>query len=276
MKETQVGLQGHKGSIEDIQFSPEHENVLATCSCDQTIKLWDLRATQQKPTLSFIASDCDINVMSWNSQIKFLLASGDDKGEFRVWDLRMVKQAASSLSKGQTYKDAQSITRIRWHTKPITSIQFEPREDSVLAVASDDDKLTWWYFSVEVDESETVQDQDMDVPPQLMFVHQGQKLMKEIRFHPQFRSLLVSTASDSFNVLRPNFDPDEDQPAGIEESKDNTTESSSVQPVKNTTEHWADSEEDEEEEERRVLRTVRALNRNRANRSKSKGKDGKR
>jgi hypothetical protein len=116
----------------------------------------------------------------------------------------------------------------------------------------------------------------MDVPPQLMFVHQGQKLMKEIRFHPQFRSLLVSTASDSFNVLRPNFDPDEDQPAGIEESKDNTTESSSAQPVRNATEHWADSDEDEEEEERRVLRTVRALNRNRANRSKSKGKDGKR
>lgn len=47
-KETPVGLQGHKGSIEDIQWSPSQEHVLATCSCDQTIKLWDLRATQQK------------------------------------------------------------------------------------------------------------------------------------------------------------------------------------------------------------------------------------
>jgi hypothetical protein len=25
-----------------------------------------------------------------NTQIKFLLASGDDKGEFRIWDLRML------------------------------------------------------------------------------------------------------------------------------------------------------------------------------------------
>lgn len=45
VKETQVGLQGHKGSIEDIQWSPAQGNVLASCSSDQTIKLWDLRAT---------------------------------------------------------------------------------------------------------------------------------------------------------------------------------------------------------------------------------------
>ena len=45
VKETAVGLQSHRDSIEDIQFSPVQEHVLATCSADQTIKLWDLRAT---------------------------------------------------------------------------------------------------------------------------------------------------------------------------------------------------------------------------------------
>lgn len=42
-----------------------------------------------------------------------------------------------------------------------------------------------------------------------MFLHQGQTDMKEVRFHPQFKTLLVSTAGDSFNVFRPNFDPDD-------------------------------------------------------------------
>ena len=49
VKEVAVGLQGHTDSIEDIQWSPTQDQVLATCSVDQTIKLWDLRATQLKP-----------------------------------------------------------------------------------------------------------------------------------------------------------------------------------------------------------------------------------
>lgn len=113
VKETQVGLQGHKDSIEDLQWSPTQDHVLASCSCDQTIKLWDLRATQQRPQMSWEAHDCDVNVISWNTQTKFLLASGDDKGEFRIWDLRMFANKGSTVD---------SITRIRWHTHPITSI----------------------------------------------------------------------------------------------------------------------------------------------------------
>ena len=58
----------------------------------------------------------------------------------------------------------------------------------------------------------------MDIPPQLMFLHQGQKNMKELRFHPQFRTLLFSTAEDSFNVFRPNLDPDyEEEEPGLEQ-----------------------------------------------------------
>jgi hypothetical protein len=46
--------------------------------------------------------------------------------------------------------------------------------------------------------------------------------MKELRFHPQYRTLLITTAEDSFNVFRPNLDPDvEEAPADeqMEESK---------------------------------------------------------
>lgn len=78
-----------------------------------------------------------------------MLASGDDKGEFRIWDLRMLRP-----QDGVEQKNFDSITRIRWHTQAITSLQFEPGEESVLAVASADNKLTLWDFSVEVDESQ--------------------------------------------------------------------------------------------------------------------------
>lgn len=88
-----------------------------------------------------------MNVISWNTTSKFLLASGDDKGEFRIWDLRMLNPASVDQ------KQFDSIARIRWHTQAITSLQFEPGEDSVLAVSSADNKLTIWDFSVEVDEA---------------------------------------------------------------------------------------------------------------------------
>ena len=117
-----------------------------------------------------MAHDCDVNVMSWNSHAKFLLASGDDKGEFRIWDLRMIKTSEKS-------NEINPITSIRWHSQAITSLSFEPREDSVLAVASADNKLTLWDFSVELDEAEQerhkqeFQGTGLDIPPQLMFLH---------------------------------------------------------------------------------------------------------
>ncbi len=83
----------------------------------------------------------------------------------------MLPQGNSDL-KGNNL-EFDSITRIRWHTSAITSIQFEPREDSVLAVCSEDNKFTLWDFSVEADESEQVTEEDIEIPPQLMFLHQG-------------------------------------------------------------------------------------------------------
>ena len=35
--------------------------------------------------------------------------------------------------------------------------------------------------------------------------------MKELRFHPQYRTLIFSTAADSFNIFRPNLEPDEEE-----------------------------------------------------------------
>ena len=103
--------------------------------------------------MSFQAHDCDVNVISWNTTVKYLLASGDDKGEFRIWDLRHINSATNK----SVDIPLKPITRIRWHTKAITSIAFEPREESVLAVASADDKCTVWDFSVEVDEQQEQQ-----------------------------------------------------------------------------------------------------------------------
>ena len=43
--------------------------------------------------------------------------------------------------------------------------------------------------------------------------------MKELRFHPYYKEMLVTTAEDSFNIFRPNLDPEEGEIDEGEEQK---------------------------------------------------------
>ena len=144
----------------------------------------------------------------------------------------------------------------------------------MIAVSSSDNKLTLWDFSViEEDQEKNPNDLDtngMEIPPQLMFLHQGQNNMKELRFHPQYRTLLFTTAEDSFNIFRPNLDPEDDEPLDPKEEVKESTDTSlkneeskgGRHSLKKATYHQ-DSDSDFEEEERRIKRAAKMLNRQR-------------
>ncbi|KNC97610.1 uncharacterized protein SPPG_07079 [Spizellomyces punctatus DAOM BR117] len=188
---------GHIGSVEDIQWSKKQAGVFASASVDQTIKIWDAR-NKGKAELSVHAHDSDVNVISWHPTVEYLIASGSDSGVFSIWDLRMWS-AASNPQPAATFK---------WHQGPVTSIEWKPHESSVVAVAGADDQLTIWDFALERDaEEETtmttgVDGSQVEVPPQLLFIHQGQKHIKEVHWHGQVPGVLVSTAFDGFNIFK--------------------------------------------------------------------------
>jgi len=73
--------------VEDLQWSPTEANVFASCSVDHSLRIWDTRE-RSRSMLSVNASDTDVNVISWNRMTSYILASGDEKGVLRVWDLR--------------------------------------------------------------------------------------------------------------------------------------------------------------------------------------------
>ena len=96
------------------------------------------------------------------------------------------------------------VAAFNWHKAPVTSVEWHPTEDSVFAASGADDQTTLWDLAVEQDEEE-LGGADMaegDVPPQLLFVHQGQKDVKEVHWHPQIPGAVITTAFDSFNVFK--------------------------------------------------------------------------
>jgi len=193
-----VPFKGHEESVEDIQWSPSEGTVFASCSVDQTVRIWDTRQ-KQNSMLRVKAHDTDVNVISWNSKVSYLLASGSDDGSFKVWDLR-------------NFKEGKTLGDFSWHKAPVSSIAWHPTDESVLAVGVANDQISVWDLALEDDQeharataglSEQVvgsSGQAVDVPPQLLFLHCGQRDPKEIRFHPQIPGMIGSTAFNGFDA----------------------------------------------------------------------------
>jgi len=155
---------------------------------------------RQQSAISIKAHDADVNVISWNRLASCMIASGCDDGTFRIWDLRSLKEDAF-------------VAHFKHHTGAITSFEWSPHEASTLSVTSADHQLTIWDLSLERDAEEEAEYQALlkqqaeppaDLPPQLLFVHQGQKDLKEGHWHPQIKDLLIATAADGFNILQPS------------------------------------------------------------------------
>lgn len=223
-------LIGHTSSVEDIQWSPTEPTVLASCSVDKSIRIFDIRS---KPSSACMitareAHSTDINVISWNRKDSTFLLSGGDDGAIKTWDLRMF----AKVTKNATTTPAP-IAMFRHHVQPVTSIEWHPNDSTVFAASSDDNQITLWDLAVEKDDEEEEEEENEEMkassshhgddkslggtsskenspqdgrlnqlPPQLLFIHQGQNEVKEVHWHPQIDGLLISTALSGFDIFR--------------------------------------------------------------------------
>ena len=102
----------------------------------------------------------------------------------------------------------ETAASFSWHKAPISSIDWHPTETSVLAVSGADDQVTIWDLALERDaEEEAVMGtgpggEPVEVPAQLLFIHQGQKNVKELQWHTQAPGVLLTTAYDGFNIFK--------------------------------------------------------------------------
>ena len=182
----------HTGSVEDIKWSPDEATVMASCSCDKTVKIWDIRAEPSKACMltQGNAHTADVNVIDWNKNDPFIVSGGDD-GVVKVWDLRNF----SGLS--------DPVAVFKHHTAPVTSVEWHHEDSSVFASSGADDQVAQWDLALERDaEVEQENSQLQQLPPQLLFIHQGLKDVKEIHWHQKVPGLMMATSHTGFDIFR--------------------------------------------------------------------------
>ena len=184
------GGEGGK-AVEDVQFKKTGlgaVNTLGVCGGGGFVAIADLRENRVVAAINDAHDGgADVNVLSWNPNVGELLLTGADDGSFKVWDARNFQAGA--------------LANFHWHKEAIVSVDWHPTDDAVLAVASADDSVSLWDMSLEADEV-IEEDGGEYFPPQLLFLHQGQQCVKELRFHNKHQGVVVTTALDGFNIFK--------------------------------------------------------------------------
>lgn len=187
---------GGNTSVEEIQWSPSESTVFCAAESGGYLSIYDTRA----PNRSMLRHLChnskaDVNVASWNRHVSNLLATGGDDGTLSVWDLRQFSPKAD--------KPAPPLARFSCHKTPITSVEWHPTDESMLAT-SDTVGAYIYDLSVEEDTSAPSSTVVADIPPQLLFCHSGSQDFKELHWHPQISSCVMTTAYSGFSVFIPS------------------------------------------------------------------------
>lgn len=93
-------LRAHTRVVSDLNWHPKDPDILATCSIDTYIHIWDIR-DQRKPCLS-LSAVAGASQVRWNTLFPSMLATAHD-GDLKIWDQRKgnspVQYIAAHLTK---------------------------------------------------------------------------------------------------------------------------------------------------------------------------------
>ncbi|KAG7445030.1 WD40 repeat-like protein [Guyanagaster necrorhizus] len=143
-------LQAHHACVYQALFSPHQPSILATCSTDGTLKIFDLRSPAYAPSsntfstplsaaaLTVPVSGSEVLSLDWNKYRPFILATGGVDKAVKVWDCRMVKMGGDGGVGGVCE------AHLPGHEYAVRKVQWSPHSPDVLASASYDMTCRVW------------------------------------------------------------------------------------------------------------------------------------
>ena len=144
----------HKSECEDVCFNKKLNYIFASCGDDKYIKIMDYR--MEKPFLSILGHNAEINSIDFNPENEFLYITGSGDKTAALWDLRKPELKMHSF-----IHHKNSILNVKWNNKRC----------NIFASSGEDNKILIWDLTqigtnIERNENE-------DAPSEMIFEHGG-------------------------------------------------------------------------------------------------------
>ena len=153
----------HKDIVNDAKWHQFNESLFGSVSDDKYFYLFDVR-TPGDPVSRFYHPESEgINSLSFSPFSQYLVATGNTNSNISLLDTRKLS-TKSGVSDGLLHT-------MMGHSDSITSLEFSPHKDGMLASGSQDRRLILWDL-FKVGEEQAQEDAE-DGCPELFMMHAG-------------------------------------------------------------------------------------------------------
>lgn len=180
-------LTGHEKHVEDISFHYNYPSVLASCSDDSMVMVWDTRDRQVSthPVDRWRASMTSINSVAFSPEFEFLVLTASNEGAVRLWDMRCTRTHVAEFSTSNV---------------PTLNVSWNPQQPTVFASCGLDRRVHVWDLA-RTAATHPPQANDVDGPPELVFMHGGHTdKVSDLSWNPNVPNCIASVSDD--NILQ--------------------------------------------------------------------------
>lgn len=153
----------HKDIVNDAKWHQFNENLFGSVSDDKYFYLFDIRIPDEPVSRFYHPESEGINSLSFSPFSQYLVATGNTNSNISLLDTRKLS-TKSRVSDGLLHT-------MMGHSDSITSLEFSPHKDGILASGSQDRRLILWDL-FKIGEEQAQEDAE-DGCPELFMMHAG-------------------------------------------------------------------------------------------------------